>query len=106
MLSAAVGAQVPVTAFRGSPIAYSTVPLTAGFIGPAIGPSDLFLFKGGGTVPGAVILEVASLKVSESAKFGQFDMLDFSCVSADSFVKVDNLGVRIRKGSEKLKYVL
>ena len=33
-------------------------------------------------------------------------MLDFSSVSMDGFVKVDNLGVQKGKGSEKLKDVL
>jgi hypothetical protein len=54
----------------------------------------------------AIVLEVTGFEVSEMAKFGQLDMLDFPCVSMDGLVKVDDLGVRKGKGSEKLKDVL
>ena len=66
----AVRAQVPVTAFRGLPVAYSTIPLVASFIGPAVGLSDFFLFKDGTMVSGTIILEVTSFEVSETAKLG------------------------------------
>jgi hypothetical protein len=105
VLSTAVRAQVPVTAFRGSPIADSTIPLTTGFVGSAIKSNDLFLFNSGATVSTAIVLEVMSLEVSEPAKFGQLDMFDFPCVLVDGFVKVNDLEVGIWKGSKKLKYV-
>jgi len=43
--------------------------------------------------------------VSEVSKLGELDMLDFSSVTADGFVQVDDLGVRKGKGTEKLKEV-
>jgi hypothetical protein len=78
--------------------------LTTGFTGSAIGPGDLFLFNCT-TVSGTIFLEVTGFEVSETAEFGQFNMLDFPNVAANGFIKVNDFGVRIGKGSEKLKDV-
>jgi len=56
-------------------------------------------------IPGSVILEVMGFKVLEATKFRKLDMLNFSDVAVDCFVKVDDFGVGKRKGSEKLKNV-
>jgi hypothetical protein len=76
-----------------------------GFVGSAIKSGDLFLFNSGATVSSAIVLEVTSLEVLEPAKFRRLDMFDFSCVSTDGFVEVNDLGLGIQKGSEKLKHV-
>jgi len=77
----------------------------AGFGGSAVRLSDLFLFTGTSTVSSSIILEVMSFEVSEASKLGELDMLDFSSVTADGFVQVDDLGVRKGKGTKKLKEV-
>ena len=105
VFSMAVKAQVLVTAFRGLPITDSTIPLMTAFIGPVIRSSDLFLFNSGALVSSTIVLEVTSLEVLETTKFGPFNMFDFSCVPANGFVKINDLEVGIRKGSEKVKYV-
>lgn len=105
VLPSTVGTQVSITALGGTPIADSTVPLSTGLGRSAIWLSRLFLPTGAGAVPGSVILEVTGFKVLEATKFGKLDMLNFSDVAADCFVKVDDFGVGKRKGSEKLKNV-
>jgi len=62
----------------------------AGIIGLAVSPNDLFLFNEGITVTGAIVLEVTCFKVPELTKLGQFDVLNFSCITADNFVKVND----------------
>ena len=41
----------------------------------------------------------------ESPNFREFDVLDFPGIASNGFVEVDNLGVRVGKGSEKLKNI-
>jgi hypothetical protein len=41
----------------------------------------------------------------ETTELGQFNVFDLTNVAAYGFVEVDNLPVRNRKGSEKLKDV-
>jgi hypothetical protein len=53
----------------------------------------------------SVILEVSGFEVPEPSNFGEFNMFDLSGVAANHFVKVDDFGVRIGKGSEKLQDV-
>jgi hypothetical protein len=96
---------VSISAFGSFPIANPAVPLVAGFIGFAVGSSDLFLFSGVETVTCSVILQVAGFKVPETTEFGQFNVFDFTNIAADGLVEVDNFPVRNRKGSEKLKHV-
>jgi len=50
-------------------------------------------------------LEVTGFKVLKTSNFGEFNVLDFSGIATDGFVEVDDFGVRVRKGSEKLKNV-
>ena len=90
VLSTTVGTQVSITTFGSAPIADTTVPLATGLIGPAVGFNDLFLFNGRVTVSCAVILEVTGFEVPEMPKFGQLNVLDFSCISMDGFVEVNN----------------
>jgi len=106
VLFPAIGTQVPVSAFRSSPVADSAVPLAAGFVRPSIRLGDLFLFNGVGAVARPVILQVAGFKVPESAELGQFNMLDFANIAAYGFVEIDDFPVGSRKGSEKLKDIL
>ena len=101
-----IGTQVPVSAFRSSPVADSAVLLAAGFVGPPIRLGDLFLFNGVGTVTHPIVLQVAGFKVPESTKLGQLNMLDFADIAAYGFVEIDDFPVGSRKGSEKLKDVL
>ena len=96
---------MPVMAFRGSSIADSAIPLATGFIRSTVESSDLFLFRGDTAVPSSVVLEIPSFEVSKSAKLGQLNVLDFSNISADGFVKVNDFVVGIWKGSKKLKDV-
>ena len=77
-----------IAAFRSSPIADSTVPLTTGFTGLAIGLGDLFLFNCA-AVSGTIFLEVTGFEVSETVEFGQFNMLDFPNVAADGFMTLE-----------------
>jgi hypothetical protein len=105
VLPSTVGTQVLITAFRGTPIADSTVPLSTGLGRSAIWLSRLFLFTGAGVVPGSIILEVTGFQVPEASKFRKLNMLNFSDVVADCFVKVDDFGVGKWKGSKKLKDV-
>jgi hypothetical protein len=79
--------------------------LAAGVIGLAVRPNNLFLFNDGSTVTGAIILEVTGFKMPESTGFGQLDVLNFSRITADGFVKIDDLRVGNWKGSKKLKDV-
>jgi hypothetical protein len=57
------------------------------------------------TVSSSIILEVSGFEVMESPKLGEFNVLDFPSIAADGFIEVDDLGVRVGKGSEKLKDV-
>ena len=91
--------------FGSTLIADTAVPLATGLIGLAVSFSDLFLFNSRVMVSCTVILEVMGFEVPEMPKFGQLNVLDFSCVSTDGFVKVNNFGVRKGKGSKKLKDV-
>jgi len=101
-----LGAEVLVTALRGATIAGTTVPLAADFVRPPLGFVDLFLFAGARLIASSVILEVSGFDVSETSDIGELDVLNFSNVPTDGFVQVDNLGMRVGKGAEKLKYVL
>jgi hypothetical protein len=94
-----------IMAFRGSPVADSTVPLTTCLIQPMVKFCDLFLFRGGAAVSSTIILEVMSFKVSKLAKFGQLNVLNFADIPTDGFVKGNDLEMGIWKGSEKLKHV-
>jgi hypothetical protein len=101
-----LGAEVLVTALRGATIAGTTVPLAADLIRPLLGFVDLFLFVGAHLIASSVILEVSGFDVSETSDIGELDVLNFSNIPTDGFVQVDNLGMRVGKGPEKLKYVL
>jgi hypothetical protein len=103
---ATLGAEVLVTALRGATIAGTTVPLAADLIRLPLGFVDLFLFAGARLIASSVILEVSGFNVSEMSNIGELNVLNFSNVSTDGFVQVDNLGMRVGKGAEKLKYVL
>jgi hypothetical protein len=105
VLPITVGAQVSITAFGGSPVADSAVPLLTCFIRPVIKSSNLFLFNSGATVSSAIVLEVTSLKVSEMAEFRQLNMFGFPSVLVDGSVEVNDFEMGKWKGSEKLKYV-
>jgi len=41
-------------------------------------------------VTGTIILEVMSFEVPELTELGQFDVLNFSCITADGFVEVND----------------
>ena len=79
-----------ITTFGSAPIADTAVPLATGLIGPAVGFNDLFLLNGRVTVSCTIILEVTGFEVPETPKFGQLNVLDFSCISTDGFVEVNN----------------
>ena len=93
VVSTAVGAEVAIAALRGTPIAVTAVPLSAGFAGSAIGFNTLFLFPRAVTVSCPVILEVAGLEVTEEANIGKFNVLDFSGVPPYGLIEVDDLGM-------------
>lgn len=105
MASATVGTKVAVAALRGFPITDSIVPLTADFVGPSIWLIDLFLFVGTSTISCTVFLEVTGFKVPETSDFGEFNVLDFPGIATDGLVEVDDFGVRVGKGSEKLENI-
>ena len=52
-----------------------------------------------------VILEVPGLEMLESGHVGEFDVLDFSNIPSDGLVQVNDLCLRMAKGTEKLKDV-
>jgi hypothetical protein len=73
--------------------------------GTPTGLSDLFLFTRAGAITCSVFLKVSGFEVPEPSNFGEFNVLDLSGIAANRFVKVDDFGVRIGKGSEKLQDV-
>jgi hypothetical protein len=89
VLPLAVGTQVLITALRGAFIADPTIPLpTLVDLWSILATS--FLFTEAVAVPSSIILEVASFKVAETAKLEEFNVLNFSSVVVDCFVKVDD----------------
>jgi hypothetical protein len=86
--------------YRGMPIADTIVPLSAGFNGPTIWSSNLFLFAGTATVSSAVILEVTGFEVTESPNVREFNVFNLASVAVDSFIEVNDLDGRVGKGSK------
>ena len=84
-------------------VAGPTIPLAADLFRPPTGLPGLFLFAGTNLVSGPVVLEVSSFEVTEPSDISKLNVLDFPNIPSDCLVQVNDLGIRVGKGSKKLK---